>query len=252
MTPGEGGEVMGVVIEQLRREARRANAQDRAARWSFVLDAIDSHERGRELGSGTRLALEGFLAANLPCTYGGGIARLLSSFDARVVGRIGSPLDEHRSALDEYVRFLRRPDPLFGSYADCAAMADAIEACLHATLVVGTVDRHHRETLEGWGGRFRGCGVGDRYSSALSALYATVIGNCVSHVGTVAEIRRGAAGVQEHRDSRRVVFETLGCALAVLRRLSHTWCDEDVRKTLTQVRSALSVAQSKIKERIDE
>jgi hypothetical protein len=53
-----------------------------------------------------------------------------------------------------------------------------------------------------------------------------------------------------HRDHRIAVFETIGCALAALRRLDHVWYDEDVREDITQVRSSLSVAQSKIKERI--
>lgn len=53
------------------------------------------------------------------------------------------------------------------------------------------------------------------------------------------------------RDCRVSVFETFGCALAALRRINYVWCDDDVRESLTQVRSALSVAQSKIKERIE-
>lgn len=47
------------------------------------------------------------------------------------------------------------------------------------------------------------------------------------------------------------VFETIGCALAVLRRLDHVRYDGDIREILTHVRSTLAVAQSKIKERID-
>lgn len=53
------------------------------------------------------------------------------------------------------------------------------------------------------------------------------------------------------RDCRIAVFQICGCALAVLKRLDQLWCDEDIREALTQVRSALSVAQSKIKERLD-
>ena len=56
------------------------------------------------------------------------------------------------------------------------------------------------------------------------------------------------------RDQRIAVFETIGCAMASLRRLrlDHVWYDEDLRATITAVRSTLSVAQSKVKERIDE
>ena len=54
------------------------------------------------------------------------------------------------------------------------------------------------------------------------------------------------------RDQRIVVFETIGCALASLRRLNAVWYDEDIRTTITAVRSALSVAQSKVKKRIEE
>lgn len=53
------------------------------------------------------------------------------------------------------------------------------------------------------------------------------------------------------RDQRIAVFETIGCALATLRRLDSVWYDEDLRTTITAVRSALSVAQSKVKERIE-
>jgi hypothetical protein len=54
------------------------------------------------------------------------------------------------------------------------------------------------------------------------------------------------------RDHRLAVFETIGCALASLRRLDYAWYDDDIRETLTQVRATLSVAQSKIKERLGE
>lgn len=57
---------------------------------------------------------------------------------------------------------------------------------------------------------------------------------------------------QARRDHRIAVFETIGCALATLRRLDHAWYDEDLREVITQVRGTLSVTQSKIKERIDE
>lgn len=58
--------------------------------------------------------------------------------------------------------------------------------------------------------------------------------------------------VRSRRDHRIAAFETIGCALATLRRLDHVWYDEDVRVTLTEVRSALSIAQSKVKQRIGE
>jgi len=58
--------------------------------------------------------------------------------------------------------------------------------------------------------------------------------------------------VRIRRDQRILVAETIGCALAVLRRLDHVWHDKDIRETVTKVRSSLSVAQSKIKERFDQ
>lgn len=50
------------------------------------------------------------------------------------------------------------------------------------------------------------------------------------------------------------VFETIGCALATLRRLDRVWydVDNDVRDEVTRARAALSIAQTKTKERIDE
>lgn len=60
------------------------------------------------------------------------------------------------------------------------------------------------------------------------------------------------AAARSDRDHRIAWFETIGCALALLRRLDHVrYDDADVRETLTKVRSMLSVAQSKIKEKID-
>lgn len=57
---------------------------------------------------------------------------------------------------------------------------------------------------------------------------------------------------RSRREQQIVVVETIGCALATLRRLNHVWYDEDIRSTITEVRSALSVAQSKVRARIDE
>jgi hypothetical protein len=57
--------------------------------------------------------------------------------------------------------------------------------------------------------------------------------------------------VQKRRDQRVTAFETIGSAIAVLRKLDYIWCDEDVRDALTRVRATLSVAQSTIKARID-
>lgn len=54
------------------------------------------------------------------------------------------------------------------------------------------------------------------------------------------------------REQQLVVVETIGCALATLRRLDHVWYDEDIRSAITEVRSALSIAQSKLRARIDE
>lgn len=55
---------------------------------------------------------------------------------------------------------------------------------------------------------------------------------------------------EARRDHRIAVFETIGCALATLRRLDHAGCDDDIRDVITQVRIRLSLAQSTIKERI--
>ena len=57
---------------------------------------------------------------------------------------------------------------------------------------------------------------------------------------------------RSRRDHRIAVFETIGCALASLRRLDHVWYDEDIRAAITAARSTLSAAQSKVKERIEE
>jgi hypothetical protein len=57
---------------------------------------------------------------------------------------------------------------------------------------------------------------------------------------------------QEQHRHRIAVFETIGCALATLRRLDYVWYDEDVRERVTSARSTLSVAQSRVKQRIDE
>lgn len=67
----------------------------------------------------------------------------------------------------------------------------------------------------------------------------------------VSENETQMAIASARRDHRIAVFETIGCALATLGRLDHVWYDDDVRDVITQVRSSLSVAQSKIKERID-
>lgn len=68
----------------------------------------------------------------------------------------------------------------------------------------------------------------------------------------VAENETEIALARTRRDHRIAVSETICCALAVLRRLGSAWYDEDVRNMITQARSTLSVAQSKIKKRIDE
>ena len=57
---------------------------------------------------------------------------------------------------------------------------------------------------------------------------------------------------RSRRDQQIAVVETIGCALATLGRLDHVCYDEDIRTTITKVRSALSVAQSKVKARVDE
>ena len=57
---------------------------------------------------------------------------------------------------------------------------------------------------------------------------------------------------RSRREQQIVAAETIGCALATLRRLDDVCYDEDIRSTITEVRSALSVAQSKVRVRIDE
>lgn len=57
---------------------------------------------------------------------------------------------------------------------------------------------------------------------------------------------------QERRDHRTAAFETIGCALAVLRRFDYIGNIADVRDSIKQVRSMLSLAQSKLKQRIDQ
>jgi hypothetical protein len=57
---------------------------------------------------------------------------------------------------------------------------------------------------------------------------------------------------QTLRDQQLVAAEIIGCALATLRRLDHVCYDGDIRATVTEVRSTLSVAQSKIRAKIDE
>ena len=63
---------------------------------------------------------------------------------------------------------------------------------------------------------------------------------------------RASARADKRRDHRIAVVETIGCALAALRRLAYVCYDEDIRTTITDVRSKLSVAQSKVRARIDE
>ena len=62
---------------------------------------------------------------------------------------------------------------------------------------------------------------------------------------------KDAASTQNRRDQRLVAVETIGCALATLRRLDHVGYDEDIRESITHARSSLSVAQSKIRKRIE-
>jgi hypothetical protein len=68
----------------------------------------------------------------------------------------------------------------------------------------------------------------------------------------MTEIETAVAVVRSRREHRIATFETIGCALATLRRLDHVWYDEDIRTTITSARSSLSVAQSRVKQRIDE
>ena len=54
------------------------------------------------------------------------------------------------------------------------------------------------------------------------------------------------------RRCRRIAAaETIGCALAVLRRLDYVWYDDEIRDMVTKARSTLSVAKSKVRQRID-
>lgn len=51
-------------------------------------------------------------------------------------------------------------------------------------------------------------------------------------------------------DDRAAVFENIGAALSVLRRLDSLRLDDDVRGEITGVKQRLSVAQSRVHERI--
>ena len=53
------------------------------------------------------------------------------------------------------------------------------------------------------------------------------------------------------RDARMIAAEAIGGALSLLRRLDHVCCDEDVREIITLAEVSLTLAGSKIKERID-
>jgi hypothetical protein len=157
---------------------------------------------------------------------------------------------EQRSVLAEYAWAFRMGEPRhvqFDSYADCVAMGKAIDACLHATMGGGAEGSFDRETLSRGVVRLR-AEERDRYSLALRALYEVVQGMAEA---PVPDRTSEASVALSRRDCRRDTFEVIGCALAVLQRLDHVWRDDDIRATLTQVRSALAAAQSKIKERID-
>ena len=51
-------------------------------------------------------------------------------------------------------------------------------------------------------------------------------------------------------EDRAAAFENIGAALSVLRRLDSMRLDDDVRDEVTRARQTLSVAQSRIHERI--
>jgi len=56
--------------------------------------------------------------------------------------------------------------------------------------------------------------------------------------------------VREVSEDRVAAFENIGGALAVLRRLAGLRLDDDVRGEVTRARQILSVAQSRIHERL--
>jgi hypothetical protein len=53
------------------------------------------------------------------------------------------------------------------------------------------------------------------------------------------------------RDGRVAASQTIGCALATLRRLDHIWYDDDLCSRMTEARRTLSVTQSVLKEKLD-
>lgn len=67
----------------------------------------------------------------------------------------------------------------------------------------------------------------------------------------MSDLDNAAAAARKRRDQLVTAFETIGSAIAVLRRLDYIPCDEDVRDALTRVRATLSVTQSTVKERIE-
>jgi hypothetical protein len=77
-------------------------------------------------------------------------------------------------------------------------------------------------------------------------------GDCTDGWHSAIEVDRRAAEYLDRarRDHRIAVVETIGCALAALRRVDSAWYDDDVRDMITKARSTLSVAQSTLKERI--
>lgn len=93
--------------------------------------------------------------------------------------------------------------------------------------------------------------VGQRVLSAAPRSIRNIVvvdrGN-VEGAGEDADMRK----LRARRDGRVSAAETLGSALAVLRRLDYSCLDADIRTSITRARSTLSVAQSKIKERTDE
>lgn len=85
-----------------------------------------------------------------------------------------------------------------------------------------------------------------------------VVGGCVTDatpklIRNIMVVYRwmDPAGPWAHRDKSVSAAETIGGALAVLRRLDYGVIDGDVRESVTRARSTLSVALSKIRERID-
>jgi hypothetical protein len=85
----------------------------------------------------------------------------------------------------------------------------------------------------------------------LHAMIEVEVNGGRDHCAVSAPVTSRTVAEAARRDGWIVACEAIGGSLALLHRLDHVWYDADLRETLMQVRAALSVAQSKIKKRIE-